>query len=311
MAISDNELDAESALNQPELAHLEPEGLRARVADHQAVRSWAKKALIRTSGPSESLRTSIAQLLSESSPHTTTREPSSTRPALVAAALNEPQSDRNDTTRYTRPTWWWRWSPALAAAVLLMLTLSIAFNASSSRVVGSETWAAMGVDQPPEWLSAGDFNRFSRRHVRSSRGVETLDQTERFSESDAISLGQVASFLQVSRVPDSLDFSPQGFVLSEAGFCRIPGRDSVHLVYRHEADERRADSFSIWVIRADGQWRERVIDRDFVTIDGRNVPHPMNVWREGDLVFFMVADCSDAILMPMLKLRPPKPRADR
>lgn len=277
-----NPLSPDSPVEQPSL----------RIANQHQLKDWVARSLADGAAPSSQLRNAIRDMMAG---HT----PGQMQPAGAADA---------STGAIAGPSWWWRWSPALAAGLLLLLTLGIQLQIAASRTSDQpQAWHALGIDDGPQWLSVGEFNQFGRRHVQCSRGIESLYNRERFLENGQISANRIGSFLGTHVPSDAIDLNTLGFELIDAGSCHLPGKQSVHLVYQPVGNDASHDTLSLWIAPADAQWHNRLAEGRPLLIDGPMVPHPMAVWRRADLVFFLVSDSSQSSQAAVNLISHPQP----
>ncbi|MEO1237538.1 MAG: hypothetical protein AAFX76_12190, partial [Planctomycetota bacterium] len=87
----------------------------------------------------------------------------------------------------------------------------------------------------------------------------------------------------------SLDLSSIGFDYRVAGVCPIPGKDAVHLIYENP----QGQSLSLWIKGYDA---EPVLDPGVPYFPPQgHTAQPMVVWREGDMVFYLVGDTMEDV----------------
>jgi hypothetical protein len=141
-------------------------------------------------------------------------------------------------------------------------------------------------------LSEAKATKFRKRHVHCATGQAQLMNAAQYpTEIGTLPTAMQDRLSRQSPPGEQLDLSPIGYQFYRAGDCRIPGKDSVHVLYRAPADARRRDAISLWV-RSSGE---------DVTIEANKLynatspesAHPILMWKHAGLVYYLVGDSPD------------------
>ncbi len=181
-----------------------------------------------------------------------------------------------------------RWSPAAAAAVLLLAAvLTRLLPASSAEVFDPDRHVAY-----PGIIPVSQVDQFMGRHVRCMDQIEPLRESNKFP----LQVEQLPSTIEkvIGCKPLSpLDLSALGYTFWKAGECGIPRKKAVHLIYRALPDTGRQDSLSLWMVRDQGQLD--IPERQTCLATPENAVHPVIVWRDGGLVYYLVGDAEPLV----------------
>ncbi|MBI1336067.1 MAG: hypothetical protein GC164_03790 [Phycisphaera sp.] len=177
-----------------------------------------------------------------------------------------------------------RWLPVALAAVLV-LGASILYTASRQPSVNHDV-AGLKV------LSATMVDRFTKRHDSCSRKLAELAHQTKFPERLEELPSALAQHFNTQQGPPTLDLSAIGYEFSEVGDCSIPGKDSVHLIYRPVGEKDLQHAMSLWI----GQWRgDDSVKPDTLFRAVGDQGQPMLIWRHGSLAYYLVADDPDRL----------------
>ncbi|MEL7086898.1 MAG: hypothetical protein AAGL98_00400 [Planctomycetota bacterium] len=174
-----------------------------------------------------------------------------------------------------------RWVAPLAAAALLAVVGTVGLSAYRSQAGGGYT--ADGL------ISASLAERFGDRHTSCTLGEGMPAQTELFpAELDQLD-ESIARHVGPQIGGAALDLSSLGYDYQVAGLCPVPGDNAVHVIYK-SADDR---ALSLWIKAYDGK---PTLDPGVPYIPPQeHSGRPMMVWREADMVFYLVGDVMDDV----------------
>ena len=264
-AFADGELDVEQSLRVLEHLALHPRD--TRVIAHQ-----------------QQLRQALARVLRADAP----AAPQSLRDRLETLATLELRDNGEDQRTHR---WRWtmlrQWTPALAAAVLLAASLTwTSFFLPDRSTDGLASSLAPG---EAVVMGVRQASVFQRRHGACSQDPSQV-HAQGFPQEPAAVTQELMRILHTP-TPPPVDLKGTGFQLVVAGHCVLPGRDSVHLIFRKRLPDGTPESLSVWMTpyRGQGELPEgRVI---CVTGDRRE---PVLVWRQGEVVCYVAAESEAA-----------------
>jgi anti-sigma factor RsiW len=264
-AFADGELDVEQSLRV--LEHLAQHPRDTRVIAHQQQLRQALERVLRAEAPAP---------------------PQALRDRLETLASLQLRDDLRDDAQGPRTRRWrWtmlkQWTPALAAAVLLAASLTwTSFFLPRDSTGGLASGLAPG---EAVVMGVRQAAVFQRRHGACSQDPSQVHSRGFPQQPDAVT--QELMRVLHTPTPPPVDLRGAGFELVVAGRCVLPGRDSVHLVFRRSRADGMAESLSVWMTpyRGQGELPEgRVL---CVTSDRRE---PVLVWRQGEVVCYVVAE---------------------
>ncbi|MEO0514956.1 MAG: hypothetical protein AAF086_06635 [Planctomycetota bacterium] len=260
-AFADGELDAEQKLRVLELMAADPANTQ-RVLHQQQLKQACGRAMVSSAAvcPDE-LRQKITALADTQAP------------AAAGPALSE---DENPVLARIG-----RWVAPLAVAATLLIGALVALNVMNNPYGGGYT--ADGL------ITARLAETFGQRHVQCTLGQAAPGQTELFpadiDQLDKSLIQHVGQELDGA----ALDLSTLGYDYKLAGFCPLPGGDSVHVIYENPDGQ----SLSLWVKPYDQQ---PVLDPGVPYVPPHDhTTQPMMVWREGNMVFYLVGDTMEDV----------------
>ena len=175
-----------------------------------------------------------------------------------------------------------RWGPMVAAAVLVIgvfTALTMAINHWRGRAGPGASGDLI--------MAAGQVERFASRHVKCSTMVEGLHAADEWSGNVTELPGALATFLKASTYP-ALDLSSAGYKYAGTGECKLPGTQSVHLIYQANDGVRR-DALSLWLRADDGRFNHIPEDK-LHQVTTSKYPHPMLVWRHQGVIYYLMGD---------------------
>jgi anti-sigma factor RsiW len=252
-AFADGELDPQQSLEVLEQMSTDPQAAR-QVMHQQQLRQAVARAM---DDPTGQIPAALRQRLTE-----------------LAKTVPEPQPpmDSGPLARLGR------WIPA-AVAALLFIAAVLTFNASRD-----SSGPAPGI------IPAAKVDEFAARHVACSRLVEALHQDPALPTS--ITELPEALAQRFGQGSPGLDLTPVGYLFDRVGACTVPGRGAVHLIYRAAPETGRDDSISLWLRSDDGRLKLEA-DKLYTysrTTSGQERAHPLAVWRQGDLIYWVTGD---------------------
>src|SRR5690606_25746901 len=113
-------------------------------------------------------------------------------------------------------------------------------------------------------------------------------QPDRFPRQVAALPGALSDYFHRSVAPGGLDLSRIGYEYQVTGLCSVPGQGAVHVLYKALPTTGRTDTLSLWLRPYDGQTPVEP-GRLYLATDGET-PMPMLIWREGDMVYYLMGD---------------------
>lgn len=274
-AFADGELTPEQQLEAMRQMRDDPQ-LVERVAHQQALRAAVSRAMRQDAGrltAPASLRTMLEQ--------TPLEQAAPTAEAGSAAVVG-------------RIGFVSRWAPAALAAVLLLGAMMMYFAAPQR----SGPPVAVNDDIIP----ASQVEMFGKRHVTCCRELARLSVDPTLANDLQQLPNQIASRFHASGAP-SLDLTPLGYRFDSVGRCSIPGNNAVHLIYKAQRDAGTSggmtsggetsggDAVSLWIVEDKGQLD--AIPPGVIHTAGANRPHPVIVWRQGGMIYYLTADSLD------------------
>lgn len=268
-AFADGELTGEQNLQLMKLMADDP-GITQQVADQQKLRQAVARAMT-----DESIQT-----------------PAHLRDQIMQMSIDDTPASHTETTPTARPQTGssvlaviGRWAPAAVAAVLLigaLVALNLADNVGGSKLITSA-----------KVLNASLVNEFGNRHFKCARHLTPMHGTDKFPQDLDALPGALSSYFQQPIDENALNLSALGFEFDMAGLCLLPGKGSVHVVYKSQAPTGQIDTLSLWLRPYDDQ---STIEpgRLYKTADATD-NFPMLVWRQGDMVYYLVGDSYDTV----------------
>lgn len=180
-----------------------------------------------------------------------------------------------------------RWSPAIAAALLLAGSVALYYQMATN--TGSSYQPRVTVTHSPaRLLSNEQMHRFSNRHEACASMRDQLHEADwptRISELPvALSEHLGASTYR------GLDLTAAGYEFAGAGPCRVPGEPSAHLIYR-PAEDQNLTPISLWMRLDDGRFdipenRTHMVKTDSST-------NPILIWRHSGIIYYIVGDAAE------------------
>lgn len=155
-------------------------------------------------------------------------------------------------------------------------------------------------------LTPGQLETFSRRYKGCTRGTEAPLQPERFPQDIQALPGAVEDYFDkpVHGVP--LDLSPLGYSYQRAGLCSIPGQTSVLVVYTPAPGSGHTEGLSLW-IRPVGPRIQGIEPGRLYSATCGKTGETLLIWRDGDLVYYLVGPSRQATQRVAQTLQPAKP----
>lgn len=176
-----------------------------------------------------------------------------------------------------------RWVPAAVAAVLLIAAAVVYTAANPGGGLNGLT------GQQASFLSVDQIDRFTGRHGDCSLNTDLLYGSEKFGGATAFNQlpGKLADYFQTSTDGLRLSLDGIGYQYEIAGACTLPGKGSVHIVYKHKDHPDKA--ISLWVKPAD-QTHAGLKEGQVYANAGDDLMHPVIYWRQGGLLYYLVGD---------------------
>ncbi|MEM7626014.1 MAG: hypothetical protein AAF333_10340 [Planctomycetota bacterium] len=174
-----------------------------------------------------------------------------------------------------------RWVAPLAVAALLAIVGVVGLNVFRSATSGGYT--ADGL------ISASLAERFGDRHASCTLGEIAPYKADLFP-TDIDQLDEsLAQHVGQELDGAALDLSSLGYDYQVAGVCPIPGDNAVHVIYENEG----GNTLSLWIKAYNGK---PTLDPGVPYIPPQDHSgRPMMVWREADMVFYLVGDAMDDV----------------
>lgn len=169
-----------------------------------------------------------------------------------------------------------RWAPALAAAILLAVGVGVFYSAMQT---APSTRGAL--------LTETQLSRFANRHEVCANAPETLHGRGMPAEPARVPDAAAAHLRAPSAALPRLDLAALGYTFVAAGECGVPGKPSVHIVYR-ATNNPDAPTLSLWIRPDDGRFD--IPENAIYRVTPLTAEHPVAVWRAGGLLHYLVGD---------------------
>lgn len=178
-----------------------------------------------------------------------------------------------------------RWMPAAVAAVLLigaLVAMNTVLNSGPGPLINSANI-----------LNASVVDQFGDRHFKCSRNIVPMHAAEQFPQNLTQLPGALSEYFHKPVNPKVLDLSSLGYDFEVAGLCILPGKGSIHVVYKSQAPTGQIDTLSLWMrpfeagsnIQPDKLYASKATQETY----------PMIVWRHSDMVYYLVGDDYDTV----------------
>ncbi|QDU32589.1 hypothetical protein KS4_06230 [Poriferisphaera corsica] len=184
-----------------------------------------------------------------------------------------------------------KWLPTAVAAGLL-LAATVVFN---SYVGGGSGDGASVAGLLPSRM----VNLFEKRHVSCSKELAQLPQDPKLPSKIEALPGALNDRFGAST--SGLDLSGIGYVFDRVGKCTVPGEISVHLIYKPVDGSGHTDSISLWLSPDDG--RLEAEPNQIYTINDASKAHPILMWKNGGMVYYLVGDSMEVTRQAVESLR--------
>lgn len=282
-AFADGELDVEQSLKVLEQLAMDP-ATTHRVIHQQQLRKAVARCLAEPAHCPEALRAKLAATITQATPG----------PAPAVGSTADARGITGRRSILTRPLG--LWAPLATAAILLIgtMVLLLEFGRGGAAVgpaVGRGGYALVPAGTsllPPERVAA-----FSSRHVRCANSLAELFRKDEFPQ-DVQALPAAVN-RHIGNTPNHpLDLSRIGYRYDVAGVCTLPGQGSVHILYRATPESGHRDRLSLWIRAADEHAPRVEPGRVYVVAD-TSQPHPMLLWRDGDLLYYLMGDAGERV----------------
>ena len=185
-----------------------------------------------------------------------------------------------------------RWVPTAAAAGLL-LAATVMFQTNSGGVGGDGFMIAGNV------LPARTVSLFEKRHVTCASKLAQLPQDPKLPSKIEALPGALNDRFGASA--SGLDLSGIGYVFDRVGKCTVPGEISVHLIYKSLENSGHSDAISLWLAPDDG--RLKVEPNQVYTVNDESKAHPILMWKNGGMVYYLVGDSMEVTKRAVESLR--------
>ena len=175
-----------------------------------------------------------------------------------------------------------RWVPTAIAAVQL-LAAGVLFNQASTTSRGIDTTVVGG------GLSPDQIQNFTGRHFDCAERPDRLKNPTQFGGAkDYEQLpGRLSDYFNTDTDKLSLNLKGIGYEYQLTGTCSLPGSGAVHIVYHKQADP--AKSISVWIVPTKPE-HDNIKEGRVYTQVGQDLLHPVIIWRDGDLLYYLVGD---------------------
>ncbi|QQE10596.1 hypothetical protein JD969_13940 [Planctomycetota bacterium] len=183
-----------------------------------------------------------------------------------------------------------RWIPTAVAAVLLLVG-SVVFNQMQSSSSDGTSIASM--------LPTRLVNLFEKRHVSCTSDLSKLPQDPNLPSKIEALPGALNKRLGSST--SGLDLTGIGYIFDRVGKCTVPGEISVHLIYKPMLGNPMSDAISLWIAPDDGRFEVKP-DQVYTVNDGSKA-HPILLWKEGTMLYYLVGDSMEVTKKAMNVLR--------
>jgi len=235
----------------------------------------------------DALKARLAEICESSEADTTTTTPAAASPAPAADPTPAPSPAPSPLATIGGSGWG---RPALLfAAAFLVAALLVALAVLPAGPLGTGN-ASLATGPDAALLPDGLPTRFAKRHVMCTTGLAELANVQAMPH-DPQPLSQLVAD-RFGAAPATLDLAPAGYRLARSGDCFLPGNNAVHAIYLASQPDR-SDSLSLWVIDHNPD-RALTPGRLYTPIDA-NHPHPMVMWTDGRLDYYLVGENADAL----------------
>lgn len=268
-AFADGELDVEQNLRVLEQMAMDPTNTKRVMHQQQLRRACARVMDDPELRCPEALREQIAALAEDTPQH-----------GPADAGADSRSADETNSGGGGVLATIGRWAAPLGVAAALLIAGLVFLQTTDPTDRG---YTADGL------ISASLAQSFGERHVQCALGEQPPYQSELFpAELDGLDQALVQHVGQ-DLEGAALDLTSLGYDYEIAGFCPIPGGQSVHVIYQNPEGK----ALSLWIKPYDAQ---PTLDPGVPYVP----PHahggrPMMVWREGDMVFFLVGDVMEDV----------------
>ncbi|MEX2214024.1 MAG: hypothetical protein WD768_07850 [Phycisphaeraceae bacterium] len=271
-AFADGELDVEQNLRVLEHMSMNPQATR-RAMHQQQLRQAVERAMKECSpaAPSD-LRAKIEAIASQANDDD----------AVTLKQMRAAKHDRGILAVLRR------WTPAIAAAVILVVTASIWFQMRQDA-------AQPGL--PVYQVDARTAGRIDRRHETCAAALDRLSKAHDFGKEVGILPEKVKEFLAMNEGVPVLDLSSIGYEYAGAGQCGAAGGKSVHVVYRG----KDKPPISLW-IRADSEGEVTIDEGKVYVATPADIAHPILIWRRNTTVFYLTGMPVKELMTPAWEL---------
>ncbi len=273
-AFADGELDVELNLKVLEQMAMDPTNTR-RVMHQQQLRKACAAAMCKPEYCCPApLKANIASLVCES----TDDAPPLAAPLLTddnALPYRKSQAAHDGVLARIG-----HWAPAAVAAVLLIGALAVFFTPRT----GIETAGVLVSDQQLEL--------FGRRHSTCSSDLGKLVSNIPSPTNIAALPGTIDDYFgdTAGQIDSALDLSVLGYTYEQVGTCSVPGRRSVHVVYKAAPDSGRTGSISLWIKPDTGK---APITPGVLHTAETPSGNPVLLWKRDGRVYYLVGDARD------------------
>lgn len=188
-----------------------------------------------------------------------------------------------------------RWLPAAVAALFFIGAL-VALNMAGNRENGpgnNAVASANGLITNGNVLNASLVDQFGNRHFKCSRHIAPIHGADKFPQDLAKLPGALSEYFHEPIDPELLDLSGLGYEFDTIGLCILPGKGSVHMIYKTQNAAGQAEMLSLWM-RPFEEGSGIEPDRLYTTADPQG-NYPMVVWRHGSMVYYLVGDSYDTV----------------
>lgn len=173
-----------------------------------------------------------------------------------------------------------RWMP-LAVAAMFFFAAILALNLAAKR-------SSLG---DGSIIPVSQVELFQWRHTRCSLAIDELHTSQYPQQIEALP-GAIADTLGHQPYP-VLDLAKMGYVFERAGPCSIPSAKSIHLIYKARPETGRDDRLSLWIEPDDGKLAIEAGKPYHIT--GERAAHPVLVWKDADMVYYLVGDSDSSV----------------
>ncbi|MEM9420041.1 MAG: hypothetical protein AAGA25_13460 [Planctomycetota bacterium] len=263
-AYADGELNEEQSLRALEQMAADPTNTKRVLHQQQLKKACGRAMDSQAMRCPDALREKICAMAEE---HSATESPASSQLA-ESQAYDNPVIGRIG-----------NWIAPIAVAATLFIGALVALNVMNN----NRGYSPDGI------LTASLANTFGERHLKCAAGKSSPYDTELFPAEVALLDDSLVQHVGQELDGAALDLSTLGYEYKVAGFCPIPGDKSVHVMYENPAGQM----LSLWIKTYDGK---PTLDPGVPYIPPQDhTEQPMMVWREGDMVFYLVGDTMDDV----------------